>query len=66
VFGKGVPAELFVPKKDELIREWRRLHNKKPYELYWPDIILVIKPSRMRWAGNIARVVRGEVHTVFC
>jgi hypothetical protein len=66
VFENRVPTELFGPKKDEIIREWRRLHNKELYDLYWPDIILVIKSRRMRWAGNIARVVRGEVHTVFC
>ena len=61
-----MPIELFGPKRDEIIREWRRLHNKELYEPYWPDIILVIDSRRMRWAGNIARVVRGEVHTVFC
>jgi len=66
VFENRVPMELFGPKKVEIIREWRRLHNKELYDLYCPDIILVIKSRRMRWARNIARVVRGEVHTVFC
>ena len=66
MFEIWVRIELFGPKRDEIIREWRRLHNKELYELYWPDIILVIESRRMRWAGNIARVVRGEVHTVFC
>jgi hypothetical protein len=65
VFEKWVPIELFGPKREKIIREWRRLHNKELYELYWPDIILVIESRRMRWARNIARVVRGEVHTVF-
>jgi len=26
--------ELFGPEKDEIIREWRRLHNKVFYDLY--------------------------------
>jgi hypothetical protein len=42
VLQKGVLTELFVPKKDQIIREWRRLRKKELYDLYWPDIILVI------------------------
>jgi hypothetical protein len=30
-----------------------------------PNIIRVIKARRMRWAGHVARMVRGEVHTGF-
>jgi hypothetical protein len=29
------------------------------------EIIRVIKSRRMRWAGNVARMGRGEVHTGF-
>jgi hypothetical protein len=60
VFENTVPTELFGPKKDEIIREWRKLHNKELYDLCWPGIILVIKSRTMRWAGNVARAVRGE------
>jgi len=30
-----------------------------------PNIIRVIKSTRMRWAGHVARMGRGEVHTGF-
>jgi len=35
--------------------EWRRLHNEELNDLYSsPNIVLVIKSGRMRWAGNVA------------
>jgi hypothetical protein len=35
---------LFGPKRDEVTGEWRRLHNKELYALYFsPNIIRVIK-----------------------
>jgi hypothetical protein len=43
-------------KRDEVTGEWRRLHNKELYALYYlPNIIRVIKSRKMRWAGNVAR-----------
>jgi hypothetical protein len=42
---------------------WRRLHNKEFYTLYSsPNIIRVIKWRRLRWAGHVANMGRGEVH----
>jgi hypothetical protein len=38
--------------------EWRKLHNKELLDLYSsPSIIRIIKSRRMRWAGNVARMV---------
>jgi len=35
---------IFGPKRDELIREWRKLHNKELDDLYCsPNIVRVIK-----------------------
>jgi hypothetical protein len=39
-----------------------------PPGLFWcsissPNIIRVIKSRRLRWAGHVARMGRGEVHT---
>ena len=46
--------------------EWRKLHNKELNDLYSsPNIIWVIKSRRMGWAGHVACVVGGEVHTEF-
>jgi hypothetical protein len=51
-------------KRDEVTGEWRRLHNKERYALYSsPCIIRVIKSRRLRWAGHVARMGGGEVHT---
>jgi hypothetical protein len=46
--------------------EWRRLHNEELNEPYAsPNIIRVIKLRRMRWAGHVARIGKGEVYKGF-
>jgi hypothetical protein len=64
VFENKVVRRIFGPKRDEVTREWRRLHNKELYALYSsPNTIRVIKSRRLRWAGHVARMGREEVHT---
>jgi hypothetical protein len=44
--------------------EWRKLHNEELHDSYSsPSIIRVIKSSRMRWAGHVARM--GEKRNVY-
>ena len=44
--------------------EWGRLHNAELHGLYRsPNIVRVIKSTRLRWAGNVARMGAGR--TVF-
>jgi len=44
-------------KMDELIGEWRKLHNEERNGLYSsPNIFRLIESRRMRWAGNVARM----------
>jgi hypothetical protein len=52
-----VLRRIFVPKRDEVTGDRRRLHNKELYALHSsPNVIQEIKLRRLRWAGHIARV----------
>jgi hypothetical protein len=49
------------PKREE-DGSWRKLHNDELHDLYSsPNIVRVIKSSRMRWAGHVARMGEGRV-----
>ena len=48
---------IFGLKRDEVIGEWRKLHNEEISDLYSsPTIVLVIKSRRMRWAVHVERM----------
>ena len=39
----------------------RRLHNEQPHSLYRStNIVKVIKSSRLRWAGHVAKIEEGR------
>jgi hypothetical protein len=64
VFENRVLRRIFEPKRDEVTREWRKLHNKELHDLYSsPSILRIIKSRRMRWAGHVARM--GEKRNVY-
>jgi hypothetical protein len=57
---------IFGPKRDEVTEEWRKLHYEELNDLYsLTNIVRVVKPRRMRWAGHVARMGREEVCTGF-
>jgi hypothetical protein len=58
VFENRVLRKVFGPKRDEVTGQWRKLHNEELNDLYsLPNIVLVVKSRRMRWAGHVARLV---------
>ena len=47
---------MFGPKRDEN-EEWAKLHNEELHSLYRsPNIVRVIKSTRLRWAGHVTRM----------
>jgi len=64
VFENRVLRRIFVPKRDKVTGEWRKLHNEELNDLYSSlSIIQVIKSRRMRWSGHIAHL--GESRGVY-
>ena len=64
VFENMVLRRIFGPRRDEVMGEWRKLHNEELNDLYCsPNIVRVIKWRRMRWAGHVARM--GEERGVY-
>ena len=52
---------VFGPKRDEVTREWRKLHNEELSDLYsLPNVVRVVKSRSMRWAGHVARMGEGR------
>jgi hypothetical protein len=66
VFENRVLRGIFGPKRDEVIRGWRKVHNEELHNLYCsPSIIRIIKSRRMRLAGHVARMGRRGMHVGF-
>ena len=64
MFENRVLRRIFGPKRAEVTREWRKLHNEELNDLYCsPNIVRVIKSERMRLAGHVARM--GERRGVY-
>jgi hypothetical protein len=48
---------MFGTKGDEVIGDWRILHNEELHNLYSSrSTIRIIKSKRMRYAGHVARM----------
>jgi hypothetical protein len=61
VYEIRVLRKIFGPKRDEVRREWRKLHNEELSDPNSsPNIVRVIKSRRMRWAGHVGRMGRKE------
>ena len=53
MFENKVLMRIFGPKRDEVTREWRKLHNEELNDQYSPNMVRVIKSRTMRWAGHV-------------
>jgi hypothetical protein len=57
MFEKKVLRGIFGPKRDEVTGGQRKLHDKETRDLHSsPSAIRIIKSSRVRWAGHVARM----------
>jgi hypothetical protein len=55
VFENRVVRKMSGTKRDEMMREWKKLHNEPLCNLYSsPSIIRIIKSRRTKWAGHVA------------
>jgi hypothetical protein len=59
-----VLRRIFGSKRDEVTRQWRKLHNEKLNDLYSSsNSVRVVKSRGMRWARHVASVgERRSVH----
>jgi hypothetical protein len=49
VFENRVLRRIFGPKRDEMLRDWRKLHDGELHNFYsLPNIIRMIRSRRMR------------------
>ena len=55
MFENMVLRRIFGRRRDEVMGEWRRLHNGELNDLYCSlNIVRVIKSRRMSWTGHVA------------
>jgi hypothetical protein len=57
---------IFLPKRDEVTGDWRKLYNEELHNLFSsPDIIRQVKSRRMRLAGHVARMGEDKIFQGF-
>jgi hypothetical protein len=63
VFENRVLRRIFGPRRDEVMADWRKLHNELHNLYSSPNIIRMNKSRRMRWAGHVAQM--GEMGNAY-
>ena len=61
MFENRLLRRIFVPKRDEVRGEWRKVPYEELNDLYCsPNIVRVIKSRRMRWEGHVTPMGEGR------
>ena len=61
MFENRVLRRIFGPKRDKVTGNGKKLHNEEFNDLYSSSSVVRVKKSRrMRWAGYVACMGRGE------
>jgi hypothetical protein len=63
VFENRVLKRVFGPRRDEVVGEWRKLHNEELNDLYCS--LSIFRVIKSRCAGHVVRMGRGEAYTGF-
>jgi hypothetical protein len=58
VFENRLLRRIFIPKRDEVTGEWRKLHNEE----FPPSVSRIFKSRTIGWAGHVARIGRRRTH----
>jgi hypothetical protein len=57
VFENRVLRNIFGPKRNDVMGEWRKLNSEELHNFYSPpNIIRQLKSRRMRWVGHVAHI----------
>jgi hypothetical protein len=57
VFENRVLRRIFGPNRNEVIGDWRKLHDVDFRNLFTsPSIIRMIESRRMKWTGHVTRM----------
>jgi hypothetical protein len=66
VFENSFVRRIFLPQRDDVTGEWRKLHNEEHHDLYLsPDSMKQIESRRMRWAVHMHAGERRQKCTGF-
>lgn len=54
VFKNRAVRKIFGPVREDVTRDWRKLHREELHDLYCsPDIIWVFRSRMMKWVGHV-------------
>jgi hypothetical protein len=59
MFENRVLRRIFVPRRDEVIGGWRKLHNDELHNLYCSPSII-----RIRWVGHVIRTRENNAYRI--